>query len=88
MISKIEEIAELNDEIIKSVLAYVEPEKLTKVIDICENQAVKNKILNNLSDETKKKIQTHTRAFDQTSYNAEEIKNNFLAIVNRVLNFR
>ncbi|MGM0607223.1 MAG: FliG C-terminal domain-containing protein [Candidatus Muiribacteriota bacterium] len=88
MISKIDEIAELDNESIKSVLAFIEPEKIAAILQFCDNSTLKNKMESNLSDETRKKIKLQTSSFKNSTVDKEEIKKNFIAIVNRVLNFR
>ncbi|MCK9225965.1 MAG: hypothetical protein M0R46_09720 [Candidatus Muirbacterium halophilum] len=90
MIVKIKDILELDDVFIKSALAYISPSMLSEIIESLnspDEEPIKKKIISNLSKETGKKIQLHNRSFDDT-INKEELINNFITIINRVLNFR
>jgi hemerythrin-like domain-containing protein len=61
--------------------------EIIESMDNIDDEPVKNKIINNLSEETRKKMQLHNRSFDESG-NKEELLNNFITIINRVLNFR
>jgi hypothetical protein len=88
MIAHINEITKLDDSCIKSALAYIDPITLSNIIETINEDDIKNKILNNLSDETKKKLSLQNNSFIGVAVNKEEIINSFIAIINRVLNFR
>ncbi|MFW5782536.1 MAG: FliG C-terminal domain-containing protein [Candidatus Muiribacteriaceae bacterium] len=88
MIPKIEDITAIDDNNIKSALAYVDPVTISNLLEICDNNEVKNKILGNLSDETRKKINLHNRAFTATPDDKEKMLKSFISILNRVMNFR
>jgi len=87
MISSIDQITQLPDDCIKSALSYIDPVFLSNLLEVSTSDAIKNKILKNLSEETQKKIRLHNRSLDQ-DINKEDLENKFLAIVNRVMNFR